>query len=172
MEFYERMRELRKEHGETQAQVAAAAGMTDRQYQRFETGKQKPGFDSLLALADHFGVSLDIWPAGRTGGSCKRPPSGGLGNLCSRKGLVQRDAPPIFFSVLPEKKTGRARAKRKERFWPQLCTGVQSCCTGVGVRWCLRVCEDWPTGAAGCGTGLNADSRGVDAEVNGVQGRI
>lgn len=44
MEFYERMRELRKEHGETQAQVAAAAGMTDRQYQRFETGKQKPGF--------------------------------------------------------------------------------------------------------------------------------
>ena len=59
MEFYERMRELRKEHGETQAQVAAAAGMTDRQYQRFETGKQKPGFDSLLALADHFGVSLD-----------------------------------------------------------------------------------------------------------------
>ena len=35
MEFYERMRELRKEHGETQAQVAAAAGMTDRQYQRF-----------------------------------------------------------------------------------------------------------------------------------------
>ena len=58
MEFYERMRELRKEHGETQAQVAAAAGMTDRQYQRFETGKQKPGFDSLLALADHFGNSL------------------------------------------------------------------------------------------------------------------
>ena len=51
MEFYERMRELRKEHGETQAQAAAAAGMTDRQYQRFETGKQKPGFDSLLALS-------------------------------------------------------------------------------------------------------------------------
>ena len=70
MEFYERMRELRKEHGETQAQVAAAAGMTDRQYQRFETGKQKPGFDSLLALADHFGVSLD-YLAGRTGGRCR-----------------------------------------------------------------------------------------------------
>ena len=43
MEFYERMRELRKEHGETQAQVAAAAGMTDRQYQRFETGQTKAG---------------------------------------------------------------------------------------------------------------------------------
>ena len=45
--------------------MAAAAGMTDRQYQRFETGKQKPGFDSLLALADHFGVSLD-YLAGRS----------------------------------------------------------------------------------------------------------
>ena len=65
MTLQERMRELRKEHGETQAQVAAAAGMTDRQYQRFETGKQKPGFDSLLALADQFGVSLD-YLAGRS----------------------------------------------------------------------------------------------------------
>ena len=65
MTLQERMRELRKEHGETQAQAAAAAGLTDRQYQRFETGKQKPGFDSLLALADHFGVSMD-YLAGRT----------------------------------------------------------------------------------------------------------
>ena len=79
MEFYERMRELRKEHGETQAQAAAAAGMTDRQYQRFETGKQKPGVDSLLALADHFGVSMD-YLAGRTdareGNRGTRPPAG------------------------------------------------------------------------------------------------
>ncbi len=171
MELNERLRELRKEQGETQKQVAAAIGIGERPYQYLESGEHRPSLDTLIALADHFGVSLD-WLAGRTGWSCKGPPSGGLGNLCSRKGLVQRDAPPIFFSVLPEKKTGRARSKRKERFWPQLCTGVQSCCTGVGVRWCLRVCEDWPTGAAGCGTGLNADSRGVDAEVNGVQGRI
>ena len=59
MELHERMRELRKERKETQAQVALATGMTDRQYQRFEAGKQKPGFDNLCALADHFGVSLD-----------------------------------------------------------------------------------------------------------------
>ena len=30
-------------------------------------------------------------------------------------GLSSGDAPPIFFSVLPEKKTGRARSKRKGR---------------------------------------------------------
>lgn len=65
MELHERMRELRKEKGETQAQVAAAVGITDRQYQRFETGKQKPGFENFCALADHFGVSLD-YLAGRS----------------------------------------------------------------------------------------------------------
>ena len=43
------------------------------------------------------------------------------------------DAPPHFLFGLAEKKTGRARSKRKERFWPQLCTCVQSCCTGVCV---------------------------------------
>ena len=60
-----RSRDGRHEFGVRSGQAAAAAGMTDRQYQRFETGKQKPGFDSLLALADHFGVSLD-YLAGRS----------------------------------------------------------------------------------------------------------
>lgn len=65
MKFYERMRALRKERKETQVQVAQAIGITDRQYQRFEAGEQKPGFDNLCALADHFGVSLD-YLAGRS----------------------------------------------------------------------------------------------------------
>ncbi len=65
MTFYERLKELRKEAGETQVQVAEATGMTERHYQRFEAGEQKPGFDFLCALADHFGVSLD-YLAGRT----------------------------------------------------------------------------------------------------------
>ena len=65
MTLHERMRKLRKERSETQVQVAAATGMTDRQYQRFEAGSQKPGFDNLCALADHFGVSLD-YLAGRS----------------------------------------------------------------------------------------------------------
>ena len=68
---------------------------------------------------------------------------------------------PHFLFPLVEKKTGRARSKRKDRFWSQLCTCVQSCCTGVGVRWCLRVCDDKTTGAAGYGAGLVVDSRGV-----------
>ena len=51
--------------------------------------------------------------------------------------------------VLGKKSTGRERSKRKNPFWSQLRTYVQSCCTGGGVRSCLRVCADRPTGAAG-----------------------
>ena len=65
MTLQERMRELRKEKGETQVQVAAAIGVTDRQYQRFETGVNLPGYENFVALADHFGVSLD-YLAGRS----------------------------------------------------------------------------------------------------------
>ena len=76
-------------------------------------------------------------------------------------GLVQRGCTPHFLFRLAEKKTCRARSKRKGRFWSQLCTYVQSCCTGVGVRWCLRIFGRRPTGAAGCDAGLVVDSRGA-----------
>lgn len=59
MEFKERVRQLRKEKKETQAQVAAAIGLQERNYQRFELGENLPSYANLLALADHFRVSLD-----------------------------------------------------------------------------------------------------------------
>ena len=65
MEFQERLRALRKERGETQAQVAAAIGIGGRHYQKFESGHNLPSFHNLCALADHFGVSMD-YLAGRT----------------------------------------------------------------------------------------------------------
>ena len=65
MEFQERVRALRKERGETQAQVAAASGIGGRHYQKFESGNNLPSFHNLCALADHFGVSMD-YLAGRT----------------------------------------------------------------------------------------------------------
>jgi len=69
MEFREffptRLRELRKETGETQVQVAQAIGVSPRYYQNLELGENLPGFECLIALADHFGVSLD-YLAGRT----------------------------------------------------------------------------------------------------------
>lgn len=59
-EFFKfRLRELRKERGETQAQVGTAIGIGERHYQKFEAGDNFPNVENLCALADHFGVSLD-----------------------------------------------------------------------------------------------------------------
>ncbi|MCI9310523.1 MAG: helix-turn-helix transcriptional regulator [Lawsonibacter sp.] len=49
----------------TQQQVANIIQTTLRQYQRFEKGEQKPGFDNLVKLADCFQVSMD-YLAGRS----------------------------------------------------------------------------------------------------------
>ena len=59
MTFSQRLLFLRQESGMTQQQVADASQTTLRQYQRFEKGGQKPGFDNLIRLADCFQVSLD-----------------------------------------------------------------------------------------------------------------
>ena len=65
MEFYVRLKELRKEAGETQKMLESAIGISVNQVIRFEKGEQKPGFDNLWALADHFGVTVD-YLMGRT----------------------------------------------------------------------------------------------------------
>lgn len=59
MEYNERLKELRKKAGETQKELAALVGISSNQIIRFEKGEQKPGFDNLWALADHFQVSVD-----------------------------------------------------------------------------------------------------------------
>lgn len=63
--FKGRLREIRRKSGETQAQVAAAVGTTTRYYQKLESGENLPGAELLIALADHFEVSLD-YLMGRT----------------------------------------------------------------------------------------------------------
>ena len=45
------------------------------------------------------------------------------GDSAPAGGWSSGDAPPIFFSVLAEKKTGRARSKRKDRFDALRCSG-------------------------------------------------
>ena len=63
--FSARLRQMRKESGETQAQVAAGIGTATRYYQKLESGENLPGAELLIALADHFQVSLD-YLMGRT----------------------------------------------------------------------------------------------------------
>lgn len=71
-----RLRSLRTERGETQAQVAQGIGVNSQHYQKFEYGAILPNLENFIALADHFDVSLD-YLAGRTeerGGSGRRAP--------------------------------------------------------------------------------------------------
>ena len=63
--FKERLRQLRKERGETQAQVGGATGIGEWHYQKFEAGDNFPNVENLCALADHFEVSVD-YLLGRT----------------------------------------------------------------------------------------------------------
>ena len=62
--FSERIRQLRGEKGMTQAAVAADVGLSARGYQDLELGAMPKG-DTLLAIAEFYGVSID-WLMGRT----------------------------------------------------------------------------------------------------------
>ena len=68
--FSERVKELRKSKGLTQRQMAAALGITERSYQRYEA-ENNPNNDTLIKLADFFNVSTD-YLLGRS--DCKAPP--------------------------------------------------------------------------------------------------
>lgn len=57
--FNEHLKSIRKSKNVTQKDVASAIGITERNYQSYESGSKKPGFDSLIALADFFNISLD-----------------------------------------------------------------------------------------------------------------
>ena len=65
MIFNERLRALREENHMTQAQVSNIIGIANRNYQRLETDGPVPSYQTLLALADCFHVSMD-YLAGRT----------------------------------------------------------------------------------------------------------
>lgn len=56
--FGERIKKLRKQKGLTQRQMAETFGITERNYQRYEAS-DSPSNDTLLKLADFFGVTTD-----------------------------------------------------------------------------------------------------------------
>lgn len=58
-EFSERIKELRKERGMTQLEMAELLGCKDRHYQRIEYGQINIPSLTLKFLADYFGVSAD-----------------------------------------------------------------------------------------------------------------
>ena len=55
-----RLKELRKLSNLTQRQTSLKLGVTERSYQRFESGENKPSLSNLIELANIFNVSLDF----------------------------------------------------------------------------------------------------------------
>lgn len=60
-----RLRQLRKEKGLTQNQVAIYCDITEKTYQNYELMTREPKIDILIKIADVFGVSID-YLVGRT----------------------------------------------------------------------------------------------------------
>lgn len=61
----ERLKELRKEKGLTQNQVAIYCDITEKAYQNYELMTREPKIENLIKIADLFNVSLD-YLTGRT----------------------------------------------------------------------------------------------------------
>ncbi len=57
--MYKRIRDLRKNAGLTQKQVAQYLKMSQTGYSKYETGENNPSITILCALADYYHVSLD-----------------------------------------------------------------------------------------------------------------
>lgn len=55
-----RIQELRRREGKTQEQAAADSGISVKTYRAIEQGQRGASIDTLLLLAEHFGVSVDF----------------------------------------------------------------------------------------------------------------
>ena len=60
-----RLKELRKEKGLSQMQVATYCDITEKAYQNYELKTREPRLQILVRLADFYGVSVD-YILGRT----------------------------------------------------------------------------------------------------------
>lgn len=65
MIFNERLKLLRAEHNLTQDRAARVLDMPVRSYQRLESDGAKCHYETLLAIANYYDVSVD-WLMGRT----------------------------------------------------------------------------------------------------------
>ena len=64
-DYLKNLMKLRQDNKLTLQALADIAGITNQSISRLERGENVPSFDTLIALADYFGVSLD-YLVGRT----------------------------------------------------------------------------------------------------------
>ena len=54
-----KLKELRKEKKKTQEEIASVLNLSTAAYGRYEVGNREPTLETLIKLADYYGVSLD-----------------------------------------------------------------------------------------------------------------
>lgn len=59
MEHMQRLIQLRKESGKTQAEIAAVLGTSAQYYQKYEKGKHPFPIEHLITLCNYYQVSAD-----------------------------------------------------------------------------------------------------------------
>lgn len=57
--FSDRLKQLRKHRNITQKQLGELLGITERGYQNYEIGKSTPNYETIVAIADFFNISVD-----------------------------------------------------------------------------------------------------------------
>lgn len=63
---------LRKQKSLKQTEVAAALGISDKTYSKWETGETDPGLSSVIQLTEYFGVSISQLFDAKSYGSCEQ----------------------------------------------------------------------------------------------------
>ena len=54
-----KIKELRKEEGKTQREIAEAIGVSAQVFRNYEIGRNQPSIEMLIKIADYFLVSVD-----------------------------------------------------------------------------------------------------------------
>ena len=91
MEFNERLRTIRKEHGLTQAELAEKAGIAVNSVRLYESGKVIPKLDTIARIARAMGLTASDFVGGRWGDF--------QGGFCSEEEVRQddREAQLIYY---------------------------------------------------------------------------
>lgn len=59
MDYPQRLAELRKKKGFTQGELCEELGIKVNAYREWEMGRRRPELESLIKLAEYYGVSMD-----------------------------------------------------------------------------------------------------------------
>ena len=81
MSFGKKLKQLRKEKGWSQDELAANAGIDGRQISRYENDRVMPSVDVVIKIAKAYDVSLDFLLLDKT---ARRPLQQPLGKLATR----------------------------------------------------------------------------------------